>query len=299
MSTIDSYQHLQESARAWINASDDERIFRIREGTRVKYSRYKEVMSRLDELLKYPRITRMPNMLLVAPSFNGKTSILEHFMEEHPPDLDPGLAVARCPVIMVESPRKPNVSDLYSRILDRLMVPYKPSASAQEKNTQVKFYFSRLGVKMLILDEIHNLIAGSLNLQREFRNELKGLGNETKVAMVAAGIEDAYNAFNTDPQLSSRFTPEELPLWKPGAELAKLLGTIEMRTPLKKASNLKAPETAQEIYYRSEGALGDICDLVKELAIEAIRDKSEKITVQSIKSISWVPPSKRKQHKHV
>lgn len=293
------YDHLNDKAKALINASDEERIHAIRSGTWLAYPRAKEILARMEDLLAHPRITRMPNMLIVAPSFNGKTSILEHFLALHPPDLDPDGEKTICPVIFVESPSTPNVSDFYTRILDALMAVFKPTAAIQDKNSQIKRLFKQLGVKMLILDEVHHLIAGSMNRQKDFRNALKSLGNETKVVIVVAGIEDAYNAFATDPQMSSRFTPEELPLWKADNNFGSLLATLERRTPLKKPSNLKDPRKMLAIHTKSEGTLGDMCDLFKELAVDAIRNKTEEITLERISSIHWVPPSRRKQHKRL
>lgn len=78
-------------------------------------------------------------MLLVAPSSNGKTFILERFLAQHPPDLDPLGETTICPVVMVEAPSTPDVSAFYSRVLDALMAPYKPAAAVQEKNSQIKF----------------------------------------------------------------------------------------------------------------------------------------------------------------
>lgn len=296
MADQQEHPHLNEAARALLGASDEERIRAIRSGTWLGYSRAKEILARMEDLLDYPRVTRMPNMLLVAPSFNGKTSILERFLEQHPPDLDPEGETTICPVVMIESPPNPDVSSFYSRILDALMAPYKPTASAQEKNSQIKLLFKQMDVKVLIVDEIHHLIAGSLNRQKDFRNALKSLGNESKVSIIAAGIEDAYNAFVADPQMSSRFMPEELPLWKPGKDVGTLLATLERRTPLRKPSDLKSPEKMSEMCLRSEGTLGDLCDLFKELAVDAIRSKTEEITLESIRAIRWVPPSRRKQH---
>lgn len=186
MDTPTDYPHLNEAAKALVNAPDAARIHSIRSGTWLGYPRAKEILTRMEDLLDYPRITRMPNMLLVAPSFNGKTSIRERFLAQHPPDLDPEGETTICPVLMVESPPTPDVSAFYSRILDALMTPYKPSAAVQDKNSQVKLLFKQLGVRMLIVDEIHHLIAGSLNRQKDFRNALKSLGNETKVVIVAA-----------------------------------------------------------------------------------------------------------------
>lgn len=294
-----SYPHLNETARALVDAPAAERIRSIQEGTWLGYARAKEILARLDELLEYPKITRMPNMLLVAPSFNGKTSILERFIAQHPVDLDSMAETTTCPVLMVEAPSIPDVSAFYTRILDALMATYKTTASVQEKNTLVKHLFKQLDVKMLIIDEIHHLIAGSMNKQRDFRNALKSLGNEAKIVIVAAGIEDAYNAFNTDPQMSSRFTPEVLPMWKADRDFAAVLATLEMRTPLKKASNLKSPEKMQAMFDRSEGTLGDLCDFFKALAIDAIRKGTEEITQERIGNLTWLPPSKRRSYQRL
>ena len=287
---------LTDSAQALLNATDDERIHSIRQGSWLGYARANEIMQRMEDLLNYPKVTRMPNMLLVAPSFNGKTSILERFMQKHPPNVDPARVFLHCPVVMVEAPPTPDVSAFYTRILEKLMAPFRPQSPPQMKYSQIKALFAKLEVQMLVVDEIHHLIAGGLNRQRDFRNALKSLGNETKVPIVAAGIEDAYNAFNTDPQMSSRFTPEELPLWKTDANLAAVLQALERRTPLKKPSNLTEPRKLLEIHTKSEGTLGDICDLFKELAVDAIRTGKEEITLQRIQSIRWVPPSKRRKY---
>ncbi len=203
-------------------------------------------------------------MLVVGPAFSGKTSIAEHFVAAHPPDLSPENETTTAPVIMIDAPPKPDLSDFYSRILDKLMAPYKPTAAPAEKYSQVKRLFGELGVKMLIIDEIHHLIAGSLNKQREFRNAIKSLSNETKVSLIALGIEEARTAIYSDEQFSSRFVPFELPTWSNDKAFARLLRTLERRTPLRKPSNLGSADMANVIFAKSESNLGDIFDLVKE-----------------------------------
>ena len=233
-------------------------------------------------------------MLVVGPAFSGKTSIAEHFVAMHPPDLSPDNETTVAPVVMIDAPPKPDLSDFYSRILDKLMAPYKPTASSHEKYAQVKRLFRELGVRMLIVDEIHHLIAGSLNRQREFRNAIKSLSNETKVSLVVLGIEEARAAIYSDEQFSSRFIPYELPMWSNNKAFSRLLRTMERRTPLRKPSNLGSPDMANIIYARSESNLGDIFDLVKEASVMAIRNGSECITRELLDSMKWVPPSKRK-----
>lgn len=298
MTTNDSgdYAHLNTKTREALSLSDEQRIRFIRAGTWITLDYVKDVLAQLEDLRTHPRVARMPCMLLVGASFSGKTSLLEHFRDLHPPDLDPESQTTTCEVLMIEAPPKPDISDFYSSILDALMAPYKPTAPTHEKRSQVKRLFAQVGVKMLIVDEIHHLIAGSLNRQREFRNALKSLGNETKVSMVAAGIEEAYNAFNADPQMSSRFKPYDLPRWSIGSKLGILLKTLESRTPLKQASNLHTPGMMTAIHAWAESSLGDICDLVKEAGVKAIRSGEERITLSLLDELNWVPPSKRKGH---
>lgn len=88
-----NYPHLNDTARALIGQPDKARVYAIRAGAWLGYKDAKRVLERMEELLEYPRITRMPNMLLVAPSFNGKTSILKRFMSMHEPDLDPTVLI--------------------------------------------------------------------------------------------------------------------------------------------------------------------------------------------------------------
>jgi Bacterial TniB protein len=289
------YPHLNSTASALMEKSDPERIRAIREGSWIPYPRALEILATMEDLLDHPRITRMPNMLLVAPSFNGKTSILKQFAEKHPATVDPLAEATECPVVLIESPSKPDVGDFYNRILQKLMAPYKPTASIAEKCHQVKQLFETLKVRVLVIDEIQHLIAGGLIKQREFRNALKSLGNETQISIIAAGIEDAFNAFNTDPQMSSRFTPAILPRWQLDMTFGQTMATIEKRTPLRNPSGLKANALMHAIWSRSQGMLGDICDLTKSAAIDAIRKGTEQITVAQIKELAWTPPSERRK----
>lgn len=294
---MDELEHLNPATREIAILPDSERIYAIRAGAWVGYTHAKQALARMEELLEYPRITRMPNMLLVAPPFNGKSSILERFLSLHAPVIDPEKESNVCPVVLIEAPPKPDISDFYIRILDFLGAPYKSKSAPGENYSQIKKLFRAVGVKLLMVDEIHHLIAGSTKRQQEFRNALKSLGNETKVSMVVAGTHDAHNAFNTDPQMSSRFPPFELPLWRKNVEFGSLLATLEMRLPLRRPSRLKDSQILAAIHIRAEGTLGDTCDLLKELAIDAIKNKTEQITLDRINTLPWVPPSKRKQYR--
>lgn len=290
----DKYPHLSETAAVLADADTKERIYAIKAGVVVMYTRAKELLARMEELFEHPPIDRMPNMLIVGASNNGKTWILRRFLERHPPDPNPDGDAAIMPVVMVSAPPTPDIGVLCTSILTEVNAPYRETASAFDRMNAVKRVLSAIGTRMLIIDEIQDMLSGSASKQREFRNAIKGLGNFLKISIVAAGVDEAHAVFATDPQLSNRFYPEPLPLWRLDTDFGRLLASIERQLPLRRPSNLKAPEMLQKIMFMSEGTIGGIYDLLKTAAPKAIVDGSECISLDLLNGLSWTKPSARK-----
>lgn len=288
------YPHLGKDATKLVDLSDRERIFAIQQGSWIPYPRAKKILERMEELFEYPRIDRMPNLLIVGASNNGKSKILRHFDEMHKPDPNPEGEYSIVPVIYIEAPKKPDINDFYNRILEAIWQPYSIRAINSEKERGVMNILRKIQLKVLMVDEIQHIIAGGQVKQREFRNGLKSLGNELRISIICAGVEEAFNAFNTDPQLSNRFEPDFLPKWKMDNEYGDLLASFERRIPLRKPSNLRDPAIAQKVLWMGEGILGEVHEVLKRAAVLAIKDKSEQITLEIIEKIRWTMPSKRK-----
>ncbi|SRR5579885_1832870 len=147
---------------------------------------------------------------------------------------------------------------------------------------------------MLILDEIHHIIAGNHTKQRHFLNTIKYLGNELQIPLAGVGIKDAYNAIQTDPQLSNRFEPMTLPRWEMGKEYLRLLASFERMLPLKRPSRLVETSLALKLLGMSEGVIGELSSALTEAAVKAVRTGEEQITARLLDSIGWVQPSDRK-----
>ena len=126
------------------------------------------------------------------------------------------------PVLTVQMPSNPSVRRFYSTMLDVLGAPIAYSTTAQYESIAIKL-MKVTEVKILIIDELHNLLAGNNNVQREFLNVLRFIGNTMKIPIVGVGIKDAYLAIRSDDQLENRFEPFILPLWKNDNEFIKLL----------------------------------------------------------------------------
>jgi ATP-dependent Clp protease ATP-binding subunit ClpA len=69
-----------------------------------------------------------------------------------------------------------------------------------------------VGMQVLVIDELHNMLAGNSSVRREFLNLLRFLGNELRVPIVGVGTREAYLAIRSDDQLENRFEPLTLPL---------------------------------------------------------------------------------------
>ena len=67
------YPHLHDSVRSLAAESDESRIRRIRADRWVAYARADAALSAFEDLLTFPKRTRMPNLLLCGPTNNGES----------------------------------------------------------------------------------------------------------------------------------------------------------------------------------------------------------------------------------
>jgi hypothetical protein len=147
--------------------------------------------------------------------------------------------------------------------------------------------------ELLLTDELNTAIAGSLLKQRRFLVALKHLANKLKLSIIATGTQDAKIALAPDSQLTSRFAMEELYRWVDDKEFRKLLESFERRLPLREASELQRPSFAKMIHDLTEGYLGEVAELLMKAAVLAIDTHKEKIDLDIIQKLKWLPPSKR------
>ncbi len=273
---------------------DEERIRFIQRDRFVKYPRAKRILDRLEDLLKYPDTLRPPSFMIVGDPNNGKTALALYFLRNNLPyERESGEIVY--PVVFVQAPEKPDLSRFYDYVLDALKIPYRRSAPLSHREALIEQAFEEYSVKLIIIDEIHNVLSGSTLKQREFMNGLKNLTNYTKRPLVLVGTKDALIATDTDAQIASRFKPEYLPLWTYDKDYLSFLNAIEKTLPLKKKSDIALnKQLSGKILELSEGYIGEIVSIVKELAVLAIRSGKEKVDISLLRELGWVAPSGRR-----
>jgi hypothetical protein len=98
---------------------------------------------------------------------------------------------------------------------------------------------------MLVIDELHNILAGNGVNRREFLNLLRFLGNELRIPLVGVGTRETYLAIRSDDPLGNRFAPMMLPLWEADDDCCSLLASFAASLPLRRQSPIATPDVAR------------------------------------------------------
>jgi len=278
--------HLAKDVREQAFESSAARIRHVQEARWITHERVQRVLHELEWRFDYPSCSRMPCLLLYGDSGMGKTMAIEKFMRLHPPSYDHKVGITKSPVVIVNMPSSPNERRFFSRVLESLHAPFSPSEGLIALETLAMRVLRRVEPKMLIIDEAHDLLAGSYREQRCALNLLKGLANELRIAVVAVGTEDARHAIQTDPQVASRFDPLHLARWKESEAFRNFVAAFGKLLPLRKASAFGQREMVRLLLDRSEGITGRATRLISRAAAEAIQDGSEQVSIERIDEIS-------------
>jgi hypothetical protein len=135
---------------------------------------------------------------------------------------------------------------------------------------------------MLVIDEIHSILAGTFREQRIVLNAIRFLANDLRIPLVCVGTHEAKQALMTDQQLADRFEAWELPPWQDDPALLQLLASFAAILPLRRASELRDPKIRNRVLVLTEGVTVRICRLLEAAAIQAIEKEYELINLQML-----------------
>jgi hypothetical protein len=290
----ESLDHLAPGVQELAQQPNEARIARIFADRWIGYLRANDAIEQLEWLLRHPKRMRMPNLLLVGPTNNGKTMITEKFRRQHGrvKPVDPGIDTI--PVLRVQMPSAADPRRFYNAILTALGAPERPGDALAKKEQQTLHVLRRTGVRLLVIDEIHNVLAGTTPQLNQMLNLLRYLGNELQMPLVAVGVKEALQVIHSDDQLANRFEPFALPRWEHGGEYNNLLATFEYTLPLRRASSLRNPAFASRVLAMSEGILGEIVTLITRAAEIAVTSGIERIDLEILDRVNYLPPSQRR-----
>jgi len=290
--------HLVPGAQAAALLPDAERLALLRtERWWIAHDRAEAALARLEALLRDgPGQVRPPNLLLAGPTNNGKSWIVERFVRAHEA---PGGEDAECrPVVAMQMPTEPTVVRFYAALLTRLGAPVAragPSARKHELEQLALQVLRGVGARVLVIDELHNILGGTRTARGEFLNLLRWLGNELRIPLAGAGTRDAWLAIRTDPQLENRFEPFALPAWQAGPDAARLLQGFATLLPLRRPSDLRGAELVRGVVSRTGGTIGEVGAFLRSAAEAAIVGGEECVTPDVLARAAYRGPAERRQ----
>ncbi len=281
--------NLAPQFRKYLEMSDEERIYFIQKDKWIDYPLANKVLLKMQDIFNAPKSIRSRGMLLYGDSNNGKTAILKKFYRNFSKDEyidEDGDLIHLMPIVYVISESSSDESIMFSKILSAMNVPVNHKEKVTKKKEEVIYNLGIMKTKLIIIDEIQNVLQGPYNKMTQLITSLKTLNNTTAIPIILAGTQDAMSAISIDNQTKSRFKPLELPNWNNDENFSRFITTIEAMLPLKKASNLyQNYELLTYLHELSNGCIGEVIDILKDASIYAIRTKSEKITKKEIKEI--------------
>lgn len=286
------YKHLHPDFIEVMVMSKEQRIDLMDQPRWIGYTRASEILDVLQGLLSKPQRPRMPNLLVVGDSNNGKTTLIRRFCDLCGKSfVDENNDPVR-PIILAEAPSSADEKALYISILERFWTPYRATDPVSKLRYQLIHLMRTCHVRMLIIDELHSLLTGTATKQREVMNALKLLCNELCIPIVGVGTREAVRILHTDPQHASRFDVASLPAWGLDKDFQRLLASFEKVLPLKNPSRLHTPELASRLHLISEGNIGNLHRLLVACAKAAIISGKESIDIDIVDGNKWIRPTR-------
>lgn len=288
--------HLRAEVHELASLSGPERLARLPANRWIGYTRANQAIALLERLLaREPGRVRPRNLLVVGPTNNGKTAIAEHFVRahrQHAADVGEREVI---PVLLVQMPASPTIDRLYAAILVGVGVPGAMYGRSASRESMALRLLREVGCRMLVLDELQNLLAATASRQRELLNLLRYLGNELRIPLACLGTREAYLAIRSDDQLENRFEPFLLPPWQDDQEFGRLLASFEAVLPLRERSGLGAPALRAHVLRRSEGTIGEVAALLVAAVEAALLAGEERIDAFALDAADYQPPTVRRR----
>ena len=279
------FAHLSDSTREIARLDASQRLEHLYVDRWIDYPRAMEAIEQLEILRATPERTRMPRMLIHGDSGIGKSMIVKKFQRAHPPKFDRAKGFQEIELLSVQMPPAPQERRIYGQMLLALNAPYRPSDRLAAVEHTALILLRRLKPRVILVDEVHHLLAGTAREQRTALNLLKFLSNELSCSVVALGTRDAVAAMHSDSQIASRFADFELPCWQEDESFRRFLAAFERLLPLRRPSRLAERDIASLLLHHARGITGAITSILVRAADAAIRSGDEYVSAAILRNV--------------
>ena len=270
--------HLSERAKCVVSLPDNERISYLTKWMWIYSETAEQIEHICRRMLSINHPSQAPCLLVIGPSGIGKTSLMG-YLQQH-------VFPKNRSVIFFDSRRCLTYKSFLLKFAQQLNIGVSEHSrqTCGELEVELDTACRLCGLKCLIVDNIHDLMRGSRNDQRNVLTFLRELSaSNHPVSLFCFAVDKFAIALRSDEQLEGRFTVYSVPLWKSNAELVSFLCTLESELPLKKPSDLASAKKIEFLLQHSGGITKKIVEAIKHAAIAAITSQQEKITLDSLR----------------
>ena len=249
----------------------------IVETTLVPHTAFAEASQRLEQCFAYADGASEPICIaIVGESRTGKSRALEETFARHPIVRHPeGLTV---PILRVKTPSKPTVKGLAELMLRGMNDPKFDSGTENSKTLRLRTLMQNAGTIMVMIDEFqHFYDKGSHKVMHHVADWLKILVDDSKVALVVAGLPTCRAVLDQNEQLAGRFlSPVFMPRfdWRDDDQREEFIGILaafqESIGAVFDLPRLDGPEMAFRCYCGTGGLIGYLTKFLRQAIWNAL-----------------------------
>ena len=276
---------LHAEAAEVLNGTVVERTRVVLKDRLIRYPAMIAIQQEAEWLFHEPRRVRARGLVVSSKAGNGKSSLAQAIHRR----LSGLRGESLSGVLTISIAGVRDARAVYGRIMEELGSPARVSHRMSDREMVVTRLLRAVDCRLMILDEVQDVLLGTEREQRRALEAIKFLMNELSLPILAFGTERAADGFSSDAHLAARFAERSLPRWKPDDTLANFLGTYERFLPLPEPSELGSAEKVEFLSKIGNGVLDAIVQRVQNAALHAIASGAPRVTLALLEQATSRP----------
>lgn len=247
-------------------------LMNLVESTLVPHTAFEHADRSLEQCFKYAMSSAEPICIsVIGESRTGKSRLLEACAAKHPRHRNQeGLIV---PILKVATPSKPTVKSLAEDMLYAIGDPLYATGTENTKTARLKVLLRETGTRMIMIDEFQHFVdKGSSKVIYHVADWLKILVDDSRVALVVAGLESSLAVLEQNEQFDGRFlAPIHMPRfdWRHDEHRSEFLGILgafnESLSQYFDLPDLTNADLSFRIYCGTGGLIGYLTKFLRQL----------------------------------